>query len=131
MPLDRYFGLYHETFHMRGHWEIIFSYGGVQGRLNRLTSFSALGENVAHVSYDFINTGPDSTISRAPRSPLHLVSGSNEEASRRWQAVRPLHLSKVRLPAHDKDRPKTAQPFALKPGRLVYSVCLVCLAEQN
>jgi hypothetical protein len=37
------------------------------------------------------------------------VSGSHEEASRRWQAVRPLHLSKVRLPAHDKARPETTQ----------------------
>ena len=98
---------------MRGHEETIFSYGGVQEKLDRLTRFSAVGENVAQGSYDFINTEPDSILSRAPRSPLHLVPGSNEEAFRRRQAVRPLHLSKVRVSAHDKDRPETTQPRTL------------------
>jgi hypothetical protein len=41
------------------------------------------------------------------------VPGADEEASRRWQAVRPLHLPEVRLPAHNQARPKTTQPRAL------------------
>jgi hypothetical protein len=41
------------------------------------------------------------------------VPGADEEASRRRQAVRPLHLPEVRLPAHNQARPETTQPRAL------------------
>ena len=113
MTVDHYFGLYHETFHFREDGETFFSHRGVQRPLDRLTRFSAVGENAAHGECHSINTEPDSALSRPPRSPLHLVPGADEKASRRWQAVRPLHLPKVRLPAHNQARPKTTQPHAL------------------
>jgi hypothetical protein len=101
---------------MRGNEETIFSHRGVQESLDRLTRFLAVGENVAHGRYHSINTELDSTLSRPPRSTLHLVPGTDEEASRRWQTVRPLHLPEVHLPAHHKAWSETTQPRALKPG---------------
>jgi hypothetical protein len=42
------------------------------------------------------------------------VPNRDEKASRRRQALRPLHLSEVRLPAHNQARPETTtQPRAL------------------
>ena len=113
MTVDCYFELYHETFHIREDGENIFSHRGVQGPLDRLTRFSAVGENAAHGQCHSITTEPDSALSRPPRSPLYLVPGADEEASRRRQAVRPLHLPEVRLPTHNQARPKTTQPHAL------------------
>ena len=82
---------------------------------DRLTRFSAVGENASHVQCDSNRTKPDSAFSRPSRSPLHLVSAPDEEAPRRRQPVRPLHLPEMRLPAHDQTRPKTTKPRALVP----------------
>ena len=106
-------GLYHETFHIREDGENFFSHRGLQGPLDRLTRFSAVGENAAHGRCHSIKTNPDSALSRPPRSPLHMVPGADEEASRRRQAVRPLYLPEVRLSAHNQARPKTTQPHTL------------------
>ena len=51
------------------------------------------------------------------------MPGADEEASRRWQTVRPLHLPEVHLPAYDQARPETTQPRALAGGGKS-SVCL-------
>jgi len=83
------------------------------GPLDQLTSFSAVGENATHGSCHSTHTEPDSALSRPPRSPLHLVPGADEEASRRWQAVRPLHLPEVHLPAHHQTWSETTQPRTL------------------
>ena len=107
------FGLYHETFHIREDGETFFSHRGVWGPLDRLTRFSAVGENDAHGRCHSINTNPDSALSRPPRSPLHMVPGADEEASRWRQAVRPLHLPEVRLSAHNQARPETTKPRTL------------------
>lgn len=47
------------------------------------------------------------------RTPLHLVPGPDEEAPRRRQAVRSLHVPQVRLSAHDQARSQTCHPRAL------------------
>jgi len=57
------------------------------------------------------------------------VPGADEEAPRRWQTVRPLHLPEVRLPAHDPARPETTQPRALTQAYLVDLVCFVYLVD--
>ena len=146
MTVDCYFELYHETFHIREDGENIFSHRGVQGPLDRLTRFSAVGENAAHGQCHSIRTELNSALSRPPRPPLHLVPAADEEASRRRQAVRPLHLPEMRLPTHNQARPKTTQPHALADcGKLflqsrtsmacssgtslVYLVHLVCLVH--
>ena len=113
MTLDLYFGIYHETFRIRGNGETFFSHRNGQVPLDRLTRFSAVGENAAHGQHHSITTEPDFALSRPPRSPLHLVPGADEEALRRRQAVRPLHLPEVRLPAYDPARTKATQPHNL------------------
>jgi hypothetical protein len=114
VTVDRYFGLYHETFRIRGNRETFFSHRDDQGPLDRLTRFSALGENAAHGQRHSIKTEPDSALGRPPRSPLHLVPGADEEASRRRQSVCPLHLPEMRIPTHNQARTKTTQPRALE-----------------
>ena len=132
MPVDCYFGLYHETFHIREDGETFFSHRGIQVPLDRLTRFSAVGENAAHGQCHSIKTEPDSALNRPPRSPLHLVPGGDEEASRRRQAVRPLHLPEVRLPAHNQARSETTQPRALtRSVWSIRSVSSVWLNETN
>lgn len=113
MTIDRCFGLYHETFQIREDGETFFSHRGAQGPLDRLTRFSAVGENAAHGQCHTVKTEPDSALCRPPRSPLHVVPGADEEAPRRWQAVRPLHLPEVRLSAHNQAWSETTQPYAL------------------
>lgn len=99
------------------------------GPLDQLTRFSAVGENAAHGSCHSTHTEPDSVLSRPPRSPLHLVPGADEEASRRWQAVRPLHLPEVHLPAHHQAKPETTQPRALT--RFIWFVLFIWLVLFN
>lgn len=63
-----------------------------------MTRFAALGENASHDQHV-------GTLDRLPSGPpLHLVQGPDEEASGRREAIRPLHLSQVRLPAHHPPR---------------------------
>jgi len=99
-----------------GEMEKLFFTKAFRGAPYRLTRFSAVGENDPHGNDHSINTEPDSALGGPPRSPLHLVSAADEEASRRRQAVRPLHMPKVRLPAHHETRSETTQPRTLKPG---------------
>jgi len=96
-----------------GRMEKLFSHRSGQRWLDRLTRFSAVGENAAHGRCHFLRTEPDSAPNRPPRSPLHLVPAPDEEASGRRQPVCPLHLSEVRLPAHNQTRSKTNRPPTL------------------
>jgi hypothetical protein len=73
----------------------------------RLTRFAALGDNTNH---DCASQRPPDG---APRSALHLVPRSNEETPGRRQPVRPLHLSEMRLSAHDQTRTQTGHTQAL------------------
>ena len=114
--MDLCFGIYHETFRTRGNGETFFSHRDGQGPLDRLTRFSAVGENAAYGQRHSIKAEPDFALSRPPRSPLHLVPGADEETACRRRAVRPLYLPKVRLPAHDPAWAKATQRCALKPG---------------
>jgi hypothetical protein len=57
------------------------------------------------------------------------VPGADEEASRRWQAVRPLHLPEVHLPAHHQTWSKTTQPLALT--RFIWFVLFIWLVLFN
>ena len=104
--MNRHFRLYHETFLTSAEGETFFHRATI-GAFDRLTRFSAVGENAAHD--DTPHPSPDG----APGSPLHLVPSADEEASGRWEAVRPLHLPEVRLPAHDPAWPETTQPRTL------------------
>ncbi|MEY4705716.1 MAG: hypothetical protein RL042_1921 [Nitrospirota bacterium] len=52
-------------------------------------------------------------LDRTSRAPLHLVPGPDEEAPRRRQAVRSLHVPQVRLPAHDQARSQACHPRSL------------------
>jgi hypothetical protein len=111
VTVDDSLGLYHETFHIRKDGEI-FSYQDL-GATRSIDKVLSVGENAEHGSCHSINTAPDSTISTPSRPPLHLVPASDEEASRWWQTVRPLHLPEVRLPAYNQDWPETTQPRTL------------------
>jgi hypothetical protein len=83
------------------------------GATRSIDKVLSVGENAKHGSCHSINTAHDSTISTPARPPLYLVPASDEEASRWWQAVRPLHLPEVRLPAYNKARSETTQPRTL------------------
>jgi hypothetical protein len=100
------------NFSHQGVWRIFFHTEAFRP-LNRLTRFSVVGENAAHGSRHSINNESDSAPSRPPQSSLHLVPASDEETSRRGQAVCPLHLPKVCFPAHNQAHAKTTQSCAL------------------
>src|SRR5262249_21718357 len=111
--MNGYFGLYHETFHIRRNRETFFSHRGIQGSAHSFDKILSGRRKCAYGQCHSLNAEPDSILNRSPRSPLHVVSGADEEASRWRQTVCPLHLPEVRLPAHHQARTKTTEPGAL------------------
>ena len=106
MTMNRHFGLYHETFLTSAEGETFFHRAAI-GALRSVDKVLGGRRECRHD--DTPHPIPDGT----PGSPLHLVPSADEEASGRWEAVRPLHLPEVRLPAHDPAWPETTQPRTL------------------